>query len=308
LKSNPANVFGTAAARPIDMAEAYATLAAGGVHTDPYIVRKVTSVDGGTNYDVVPSTQSVISADVVADTVDAMQEVLRSGTATGARFGRPAAGKTGTTSENRAVWFVGFTPQVSTAVAMYLPDANGNAVPMRNIAGMSEITGASFPVRIWSGFMSTVHDGLPIIQFPARVGIGDDRVAPEQPTVAPSPSSSSMTSMPTQTSATTNPDPSSSSPTTGSTQTSTPTPSTPTRSAPSPSGAGAVPGTGPGEGQPGPAPPAGAPNGSGQGVAGQNGAGGAGQNGPGQGLVGPSGVGASPGVGARIATAPSGQP
>ncbi len=281
LQSNPANVFGTAAARPIDMAEAYATLAAGGVHTDPYIVRSVSSVDGGTSYQVVPSTQSVLNADVAADAVDAMQEVLRSGTATGARFGRPAAGKTGTTSENRAVWFVGFTPQVSTAVAMYLPDENGNAVPMRNIAGLSEITGASFPVKIWSAFMSTVHDGMAIVQFPERVGIGDDRVVvPEPTTSAPSPSSSSMSSMPTQTTQTTGPSPSSSLPTPGPTQTTTPTTSTPTRSRTSPTGgAGAIPGTGP-PGQPDPA-------------TAQQGGGGA---------------GGTAGASARIAAVPSGQP
>lgn len=167
LQDNAANVFGTASVRPLDMAEAYATLAARGVHSEPHIVRRVTSAAGEVVYEDQRAGQQVIDESVAADAVDAMQEVLRSGTASGGGIGRPAAGKTGTTTQNKAVWFTGFTPQVSTAVAMYLPDAKGNAQPMRDMAGLSELTGGTYPLRIWQSFMRGAHENLPVEDFPA---------------------------------------------------------------------------------------------------------------------------------------------
>lgn len=79
------------------------------------------------------------------------------------------------------MWFVGFTPQVSTAVAMHLLDERQRG-PDAEYRRSQAITGASFPVKIWSAFMSTVHDGMAIVQFPERVGIGDDRVVVPEPT------------------------------------------------------------------------------------------------------------------------------
>lgn len=184
LRDNAANVFGTAAVRPVDMAEAYATLAAGGVHTEPSIVRRVTSAEGEILFEDQPRRQRVIDESVAADTVDAMAEVLRSGTASGGGIDRPAAGKTGTTTQNKAVWFAGFTPQVSTAVAMYLPDAKGNAQPMRDVAGLSELTGGTYPLRIWQSYMRAAHENLPVEDFPPPTASGPGRQDPAQ---APSP-------------------------------------------------------------------------------------------------------------------------
>ena len=121
----------------------------------------------------------------MADAVDALRQVVQRGTAQGARaIGRPAAGKTGTTDENRAAWFVGFTPDIATAVGMYLPDAQGNAVPMQGAGLGSGVTGGSYPVDVWTAYMRRAVEGTPYTDFPPRAGIGrsdGDREEPEPP-------------------------------------------------------------------------------------------------------------------------------
>lgn len=189
LDTNPANVFGTASPHVIDMARAYATLAAGGVRADPYIISQVTGVDQRFDtYRASPVTQQVLEPDVVADAVDAMEQVVKRGTAQKAQaIGRPAAGKTGTTDENRAVWFDGFTPDIATAVGMYLPDAEGNATPMRGAGLGSGVTGGSYPVDVWTSYMRRAVEGTQWQDFPQRAGIGDgdQGVVDEAPAPAP---------------------------------------------------------------------------------------------------------------------------
>ncbi|WP_313566204.1 transglycosylase domain-containing protein [Mobilicoccus sp.] len=186
LDDNPANVFGTASPHVIDMAGAYATLAAGGVRAEPYLIRKVEAVQGVSDsvdgYTAQPVTEQVLDKDVVADTVDAMRQVVERGTAQKAQaIGRPAAGKTGTTDENRAVWFDGFTPEIATAVGMYLPDAEGNAIPMRGAGLGSGVTGGSYPVDIWTAYMRVAVEGMPYSDFPPRAGIGRQDDGGEEP-------------------------------------------------------------------------------------------------------------------------------
>lgn len=213
LNDLPSNVLGTAATRVIDMADAYATLAAGGMHAEPYIVKRVTNRDESFVFDAEPDAQRVLSPEVAADAVDAMEGVLTNGTAsrTAGGLGRPAAGKTGTTDENKAVWFVGFTPQVSTAVGMYLPDKNGGSVPMKSLSGFGDLYGGDAPAAVWKAFMGAYLDGVPEVNFPPRAGIGDDQAyatssvappAPRRTWSSRTPSSSSATSSTSTTSTT----------------------------------------------------------------------------------------------------------
>ncbi|MDO5712199.1 MAG: penicillin-binding transpeptidase domain-containing protein, partial [Micrococcales bacterium] len=194
LADNYANVFGTASPRVIDMANAYATLAAGGRRAEPYLVKSMDFVDGSqANWAASPVVQDAVSPQVAADAVEAMTRVVESGSAGGARaLGRPAAGKTGTTTENRAVWFDGFTPQAATAVGMYLPDKDGNAQPLQGIGGRSELTGGSYPVAIWTAFMRDLLAGQEVKDFPPRAGIGDGDVRQQEVPVpsAPEPTTS----------------------------------------------------------------------------------------------------------------------
>jgi membrane peptidoglycan carboxypeptidase len=113
----PSFTLGTVEVAPMSMAEAYATFASGGIHCDPIIISKITTPTGKQLAPPSAHCKRVISADVA----DAVNKVLTApvttGSATKARLDdhRPMAGKTGTIDSNAAVWFVGYTPQISGA-------------------------------------------------------------------------------------------------------------------------------------------------------------------------------------------------
>jgi membrane peptidoglycan carboxypeptidase len=153
--------------RPIDQAVGYATIADGGTRATPYLVAKVLDNGGHTVYEAHPDTSRAIDPDVAANAAYAMRQVLESpqGTASGKTLpGRPAAGKTGTTTNNADAWFVGFTPQLSTAVWM------GNKTesePLTNVRGFEGgVYGGGLPASIWQEFMTSALAGQPVMQFP----------------------------------------------------------------------------------------------------------------------------------------------
>ena len=105
-----------------------------------------------------------------------MKSLLNSslrGTGREARLTVNAWGKTGTSQDSRSAWFVGFTPQLVTAVAMYDIGKDGKVEELRNIGGVSNVTGGSFPVRIWTSFMDKALDGKPVLDFPEPTFGGD---------------------------------------------------------------------------------------------------------------------------------------
>jgi membrane peptidoglycan carboxypeptidase len=213
LAPNAANVLGTASPHVIDVADAYATFAAQGMHAAAYTVKSVTTLDGTLTYRAKPTPDRVFSTGSMADLTYALQGVVQSGSGSyaGANLARPAAGKTGTSENNNSAWFAGYTPQLVTAVGLYRNDAKGNATSLAGLGGVTDVTGGTFPVRIWTAFMKGALDGAAVEQFPAPVYGGTSNV----------PTSSPTTSSPTT-----------SSPSTSSTVTRTPTPTvtrTPTR-------------------------------------------------------------------------------
>jgi membrane peptidoglycan carboxypeptidase len=244
LNANAANVLGTASPRVIDMANAYATIAAQGVRAKPHLLKQVTGP--GVDYRAKASTKRVFDADITADVTDAMTHVVTEGTGVNAlALGRPAAGKTGTTDRNLAVWFDGFTPQLSAAVAMYKGDGT---VPMQNIGGFQGLTGGTYPTRIWTAFMQGALQGSPVEDFPPRAGVNDELVTtPTAPTTTVPPTTTTTTVPPTTTgtpsspTTTTSPSPTTTTRTQTPTQTPTPTPTqtpTPTTTRPSPTKTG----------------------------------------------------------------------
>lgn len=191
-------VLGTASPSGVDMAASYATFAARGQQVPATTVLRVYGRNGDLLHEWKPVREQVF-ASAVADTVTAaLQQVIASGTATGAQaLGRPAAGKTGTSNENRSMWFVGYTPQLSTAVLMAREDADGNPIPLDGIAGGAPAYGGgSYPVAIWTAFTSAALAALPVEDF-----VGAPVPAPEPTlTESPSPSESpSPTESPTPT-------------------------------------------------------------------------------------------------------------
>ncbi|MFV0463600.1 MAG: transglycosylase domain-containing protein [Nostocoides sp.] len=210
LTSNYANVFGTDAVTVVEMASAYATLAARGKKVDPYLVSKITVNGDSFTYTKKPRPQQVFDPDLVADVVNAMEGVVEQGTGSYASaLGRPAAGKTGTTTDNYGAWFDGFTPQLATAVGVYRGDGgSGNpANQMNGIPGIGQLTGGTVPVRIWTTYMTAAMDGMKVEQFPNAARINSD-ATPLAPAPRPSSSSRPATSAPPTTTAVPTPTPS----------------------------------------------------------------------------------------------------
>ena len=174
LQGNPANVLGTASPHNLDMASAYATFAAEGIYRAPHTVQEAKSADGKSLYK--PDTEGKRHFDkaVMAETSYALRHVVTSGSgSTAQNLGRPAAGKTGTSSSNYSAWFDGYTPQLSTAVSMYRESANGKQMKMGSFGGRGEVTGASFPVQVWTDYMEQALEGQPVEKFPKRGELPD---------------------------------------------------------------------------------------------------------------------------------------
>jgi penicillin-binding protein 1A len=148
----PAIGLGSIAVSPLDLATAYSTLAAGGVHAEPMAIRKVVLADGRDDTEAgwgVPKRHRAISEGVAAIVTRILEQNVQSGTGTRAAMGRPAAGKTGTNEEHADAWFAGYTPELATTVWV---GYTGGEIPMESVHGIA-VTGGSFPAEIWRLFM-----------------------------------------------------------------------------------------------------------------------------------------------------------
>jgi penicillin-binding protein 1A len=140
---------------PLEMASAYATVAAQGVYRPPYAIASVRLADGRVDRSWQPGHgHRVIPAAVADEATRVLEEVIAHGTGTAANLGRPAAGKTGTTESLADAWFDGYTPVLAAAVWVGYPQAR---IPMKHVHGI-EVFGGTFPARIWRAFMlSALH-------------------------------------------------------------------------------------------------------------------------------------------------------
>jgi penicillin-binding protein 1A len=149
---------------PLEMAGAYAAIANDGVYNAPYFVDKITDANGNVIYQHEAAPQRVMASESAREETVALQAVVTGGTATRAQLpGRPTAGKTGTTDKHGDAWFIGFTPQLTTAVWMGSPES---VVPMNNVGGIN-VFGGTFPALVWHNFMAQAMDGLPVVDFTA---------------------------------------------------------------------------------------------------------------------------------------------
>ena len=123
LCGNPSEVIGglCVGLSPLQMADAYGTLANEGSHVATTIIAKVVLPDGKTINLGNPTPHRVFSPGEAYAGTQVLSTVVTSGTGTAANYGCPAAGKTGTTSNYTDAWFVGYTPELSTAVWVGLP-------------------------------------------------------------------------------------------------------------------------------------------------------------------------------------------
>lgn len=162
---------------PLEMASAYAVFANKGMRTEPYGIRRITDAVGRTVYEHRPQAWRVLDQRVAEQMVDMMSEVIKSGTARAIRgmLSFPAAGKTGTSSDYRDAWFIGFSDDLSAAVWA------GND----SFSSTRRVTGSQIPARVWARFM---REAQPIMvaareqnKEPVEVIRPDREAAPEAP-------------------------------------------------------------------------------------------------------------------------------
>lgn len=193
LDPYPSITLGSATISPINMANAYATIANEGRFHEPFIIEKVESLDGDVLYDHKVSDKQAIDPelgpDIAADVSYAMQQVVKTGTGRAALgLGRPAAGKTGTATNGldqvSSAWFAGFTPQMSTAV-MYVRGKGNEQLD----GWLPSYFGGSYPANTWTAVMKRNMEGVEVEDFPPPAWVDGEAPTPgHAPTTrAPSP-------------------------------------------------------------------------------------------------------------------------
>ena len=135
---------------PLEMTNAFATLAARGIRHRAEVLQRVTAPDGKVVHRIRRKGRRALRRGVSDRVTYALSGVVRGGTGTAAYFGRPAAGKTGTAELFKDAWFCGFVPQL--AACAWIGHARAE-IPMAWVAGFAEVVGGSVPARIWRTFM-----------------------------------------------------------------------------------------------------------------------------------------------------------
>ncbi|MFJ3667963.1 transglycosylase domain-containing protein [Streptomyces sp. NPDC090106] len=211
--TNASFALGTSTPSAIRMADAYATFAASGKQADPYSVTSVKRNGQEMGGFDKPKVKLAMPENVANNITDVLENVIENGTGQNAKaLGRAAAGKTGTTDENKSAWFVGYTQQLSTSIAMFR-EKDSKLLSMNGTAGVDSIHGGDIPTLIWTEYMKAALKGDSDPGFPDAEKIGEIQDGEGAPSPTPS-----VTVTPSETP----------------TETVTPTP-TPSLTAPSPS-------------------------------------------------------------------------
>ncbi|RBM05561.1 transglycosylase domain-containing protein [Streptomyces sp. PT12] len=174
----PAFALGVSTPGPIRMASAYATFAAGGEQAEPYSVTRVEGPKENLPWEHENTTTQAFESSVADTVTDVLTGVVEGDEGSGRDaqvLERPVAGKTGTTDDNKSAWFVGYTPQLSTAIGMWrsadseeelVGDEEMGFLSMFNTAGSERINGSSLPLEAWIAFMQAALEGEPVEEFP----------------------------------------------------------------------------------------------------------------------------------------------
>lgn len=164
INTHPAMVLGTSETRLIDMTRAFAEVSARGRAIEPYGILKVTTIDDELLYERRKQPGAPLVDDYVAATMtDLLQTAVQAGTGRAAQIGRPAAGKTGTTTSNKDGTFFGFSSGLTTGVWMGRDDAKA-------VGGLQ---GGTAPARAWAAFMKPAVARRPSEQFDTEVTLPD---------------------------------------------------------------------------------------------------------------------------------------
>jgi penicillin-binding protein 1A len=152
IQGYPAETLGglKACCTPLEMADAYATIASGGWRNKPKAITEVKFPDGKIDDLSKPIRHKAFDSAAMYTVTKILEQNIKSGTGTRANIGCPAAGKTGTTNENRNAWFVGFTPHLATSTWVGYPK---NQLPMATQFHGGPVDGGTFPAEIWGNYM-----------------------------------------------------------------------------------------------------------------------------------------------------------
>ncbi len=156
------SILGTSDTTMLDMASAYSTFANRGVSVPPTYVKKITKPDGTTLWEWEREQTRVLSASLADQMTWILEGVIEHGTGWRADFGRSAAGKTGTTQNYADAVFVGYTPQITTAVWVGYPEGQISMVPPLTDR---KVSGGTFPALIWHDVMESAHLDLSASEF-----------------------------------------------------------------------------------------------------------------------------------------------
>ncbi|MER6097118.1 transglycosylase domain-containing protein [Streptomyces sp. NPDC001728] len=184
LTDSPSIALGPATASVLDMATAYATLAAHGRHGSYTLVGRI-SRDGQELAVPAAEGRQVVSREAADTTTSILRSVVEAGTGTAAQAaGRPAAGKTGTAEDDRAAWFAGYTPELATVVALMGQDPeSGRQESLYGALGLPRINGGGAPAEIWGRFTREALAGTAPRDFELQLMPG----AEAMPVVPPMP-------------------------------------------------------------------------------------------------------------------------
>jgi penicillin-binding protein 1A len=157
LTSNASLALGTSEVTLLELTDSFVPFANGGYKAPLHIIRRVTTNEGKVLYEYnSPTPSRVIDPRNVGMMNAMLSQTVESGTATKAKFGWPAAGKTGTSQNFRDAWFIGYTSNLTTGVWF----GNDDGKPTK------KITGGSLPAIAWKDFMVAAHKGVPVAQLP----------------------------------------------------------------------------------------------------------------------------------------------
>ncbi len=157
LMTNASLALGTSEVTLLELTDSFVPFANGGYKAPVHIIRRVTTNSGKLLYEYKgPAPDRVVSPRNLSMMNAMLSQTIETGTATKARFGWPAAGKTGTSQNFRDAWFIGYTSNLTTGVWF----GNDDGKPTK------KITGGSLPAIAWKDFMVAAHKGVPVAPLP----------------------------------------------------------------------------------------------------------------------------------------------
>ncbi|WP_026129582.1 transglycosylase domain-containing protein [Nocardiopsis prasina] len=176
----PVMPLGATSVRSVDQASGYATFANGGVHMEAHVIKEIVNQDGDNERPEIEGKRA-LEESTAADVTYALEQAVSSGTGTAAQlWDHPVAGKTGTTNGSVAAWFVGYTPQLSTAVGVYSGNNESFQIPGHNISG------GGLPSQMWKSYMNRAMEGYERASFPSpEFGGTTENWAPDPATQEP---------------------------------------------------------------------------------------------------------------------------